>query len=626
MKNLNGFLKKILLILVLTSTFLFLKPLLKTNSQSSFDVNTEINHSINGQEITTTIYYSITTPDTPRVITYYTTTIPQEDIKPSVFLSQESIKIEPTYHSRSGATDLVIDLKNAVVSKDSPITLKLVYINNLSKDSLSLLSKIKDTTTTRMSISYPKVLGEISWSSTPVTKVTSQGDRYEVEIDNPQADKTNISLGQSVMYKFTISRNLVNSSDQMYKSEIVLPPNNSFQRILIEEYTPKPNNSYKDSNGNYILQYVLAPQSNLPINITGYISMERNSHSKQTYLSTEREEYWKISDTIEDSRFKKYLQKNGLIQDSNFEDISSLDDNKKELFYKLVHSYILERLTPNTLTLGSLTGGIRVGADTTLTTAINSTAEDYSDATIAIFRKFGVPARFVVGYITEISDYNPGGMYHNWVEYFDSTKQEWEILDSFLEDYSSISLLKRELPDHVVLIYRNTNPNTPKLPFFGENDLLIKASSDDKKIEYKIESTIHLDTFNVADSHLKGHINIKNIGNSIIDSFEISKSNPAIEKYLDLVENSGKKILLPQEEMNIHFNIPSKEIDSTIFSVIKGFSDTSSTSDTYIETNLDIVSTDARLKLLAQLISILLYSLLFVPFYLLFVKLKKKNG
>lgn len=624
MRNLNGFLKKILSILVLTSTLLLLKPLDKVFSQTTFDVNTQIDHSIMEDTITTTIYYTITTPDTPRVITYYTTTIPQENIKPDVYLSKESAKVEPTYHNRSGATDLVIDLHNAVVSKDSPITFKLVYTDKIPQGNLNLLSKINDTVTTSISISYPKILGEISWSSTPVSKVTSQSDRYEVQIDNPQSDKTSLSFGQSVMYEFTISRNLVNSSDQMYKSEIILPPNSSFQRIIIEKYSPQPNNSYKDSNGNYILQYELAPQSNLPISISGYIFMQENPTSKDAYLSTDKEEYWKISDSIEDIRFKKYLQKNGLIQESNFENISSLDEIKKELFYKLVHSYILERLVPNTLTLGSLTGGIRVGADTTLTTALDSTAEDYSDATIAIFRKFGVPARFVVGYITEISDYNPGGMYHNWIEYYDSTKQEWKILDPFLEDYSNISLLGRELPDHVALIYRNTDPNTPKLPFFGDNDLIIKPSSEKKEIEYKIESNIYLQTFNISDSHLRGYINIKNIGNSIIDSYEISKSNPAIEKYLDLVENSGKKMLLPQEDLDIYFNIPSKEIDSTIFSVIKGISDTSSSPDTYVETNLDIVATDARLRLLAQLISVLLYSLLFVPLYFLFIKLKKK--
>jgi hypothetical protein len=626
MRNLNGYLKKTLWILLIFSLFVLLKPNNRTLSQTTFDVKTEISHSIDKEIINTTIYYTISSSDTPRVITYYTTTVPQEDIKPEVYLSKDNQKIEPTYHSRKGATDIVIDLKNAVVSPESPLTLKLVYSQELLQGPLTLLSGIKDTQTTKMILSYPKELGDVTWSSTPITTTNTQGNISEVIIESPQAEKTNITFNSGVSYTFSISRNLLNSSDEMFKSEIILPPNTNSQRVIITDYSPKPNNSYKDSNGNYILQYELAPQSNLPVSVNGYLLMQPNETSLDTYLTTESQDYWKLSDSVEKIRLNKYLQKNGLIEDINFENISELDDSKKELFYKLVHSYTLERLQPNTLTIGSLTGGVRVGADATLTTSTDSTAEDYCDTIIAILREYGVPARFVIGYITDISDYNPGGMYSTWIEYYNLEERNWILLDPFLEDYMNISLVGRQLPDHVAIIYRNTNPNTPKLPYFGENDLIIKTSTEKQEIKYDIESRIHLLPFNISDSHLKGYINIKNIGNSIIDSIQISKSNPTIEQYLDMIENSGNKILLPQEEMNIYFNIPSQQIDSTIFSVVKGLSDTSQTEEKYVQTELDILKTDGRLKVLTQLISILLYSILFVPIYLLFIKLKKKYG
>lgn len=626
MRNLTGYLKKtlllfssILLFSVSTSTILA--------QQENFSFKTEIYHTWKDDTLTTTIYYTISTKDIPRVITYYTTTLLEENIKPQVILINKNKTLEPTYHSRNQATDIVLDLENTPVSKENPITLKMTYTKEFTEEKLSLLSSIQDTKTSKLTFTYPKDKGSIGWSSTPVTKIESKGNNYVVVIDNPQGEKTTFTLGREILYKFHITRNLINTSNNMFTSEILIPPNTTFQKIVLESFQPQPNRSYKDINGNYVLQYELAGDSNLTVDITGYIKMERGLELTGKQYSTITKEFWKLTSEEEKKRFNKFLTANNLKVDDGFDNINELKDNsEKELFYLLTYRYILSRLEPNTLTLGSLTGGVRLGATKALEALSPATAEDYSDSLIALLREYEVPSRFVIGYVTNISDYNPDGMYHTWVEFFDSTKGTWIVADPFLEDYSSTSLWRRDLPDHVAILYRYENPNTPKLPYYSENDFQIEKVGELPESKYSLEASLSFKPYSITDSHLRGSIAIKNTGNTVLDAFNIFKSNPDLTKYLDNIENSNSMILLPDDTGEIHFNIPSKDIDSNIFAVIKASSGTVETDEKYISSQFDIIAQNSDIDTFSKLISALMYIIISIPIYLILKKLQTKNG
>lgn len=626
MRNLIGYLKKTLLLF--SSLFLFALNTLPIYSQEqSFDIKTDIYHSWKEDTLTTSIYYTIFSSQTSRVISYYTSTILEENIKPSILLMNKNQKLEPTIHNRSGATDVVIDLKNTPISKETPITLKLTYQQKISKDKISLLSSVKDTRTTKMVLTYPKENGEVSWSSTPITKIESKGNNYEISVEKPQGERTTITLGEDMIYEFHINRNLINTDDKMYTSEIVIPANTTFQKVLIESFEPQPNRSYKDINGNYIIQYELAGNSNLTVEVSGYIKMEKGLEIESKDYSSELREFWKLTNQEETKRINKYLNANGLQVDDEFSSINELEDSsEKQLFYKLIYQYVIERLQPNTLTLGSLTGGVRLGGTKALEALSDATPEDYCDSLIAIYREYAVPTRFVLGYITNISDYNPDGMYHNWIEYYDITKNDWYLADPYLEDYSSTSLWNRSLPDHVSIIYRYENPNTPKLTYYSENDLTIKKTDQQVDYKYNFDISISFKPYNLTDSHLQGSLIVKNTGNTILDTFNIVKSNPDFNKYLDYIENSSYTILLPNDTSNIKFNIPSQEVETNIFAVVTAYSGTDQTEEKYLNTQFDIVDQHQYIPILSKLISALMYIIISIPIYITLTKLQKRNG
>jgi hypothetical protein len=211
-------------------------------------------------------------------------------------LLNKNIKLEPTYYKRSGATDIIVDLENIVVSSDKPVSIKLTFSTNNTQDSLSLISSVNDTSTRSFSFIYPSKYGNISWSSTPIIKIVQNGENIEVQTASPQGNRVNITLGNQILYEFHISRNLLNSSGGMISSEISIPPNTNSQKISIESIEPRPDKTYMDINGNYIFQYEIASKSNIDVSINGYIEMGKSIYSNISIPNIETKTLWDIKD------------------------------------------------------------------------------------------------------------------------------------------------------------------------------------------------------------------------------------------------------------------------------------------------------------------------------------------
>ncbi len=624
MRNLNGYLKRVISIF---SISLFFSISIFTNIPKSyalegFDISSDFYHTWDGKIVDTTVYITISTTTTPRVLTFYTITIPQENLRPKVFSLTKNTSLEPTYYDRDQATDMIIDLDNTVVSKENPVKIKLTFSTEQEGNNLSLISSIKDTKSRIFSITYPNNLGEISWSSTPITDITQKGPNTEIKTAPPSSTKVNLSLGEKILYSFNISRNLINSSEETISSEISLPPNSNNQLVLISEILPKPNGSYKDLNGNYTLQYEIAPKSNIDVSVKGYIVMDKSISTRDNKPDIENQTIWEIKDSSLEKRIYKYLKDRGI--ESNVSNIDKIED-KESLYYSL-YIFLVENLEPNTLTLGSLTGGTRLGGQRALSEQALSTSEDYADSMIALYRYFGIPARLVIGYVTNISDYHPDGMYHYWVEYFDIEKKTWIIVDPFLEDYSKTSLWNRQLPDHISLIYRYYNPNTPKLTYYSENDFQTSVIQEEIPTYNKMSAEIFLQPYKAIDSHLQGYIKVTNMGNTILDDIHFTKSNPDITKYIDFVENNSSKILLPGDSIDIVFNIPSRDISTPFYMVLKGISGNIETDEIYIEKEIEILENNLTVNIFAKLLSMLSYFVIAIPIYILVNKISKKYG
>ena len=624
MRDLNGFFKKILLI-----SSIFLLPFSfsnKVQASDSFKVYSDFHHVWSGTTINSTIYLTITSEKESTLLTYYTITIPDEDISPKVFSINRNETLEPTIHRRNGATDMVIDLENTPISPKKPISLKITYSIQNSSNDLSLISSVNDTTTRKFSFTYPTFKGDITWSSVPIQSIRQIANNTEVVTSIPNTNTVKMILGQGVIYRYTIDRNLVNTGDEMILSEISLPLNNSRQHLLVDEIEPMPEKAYKDIDGNYILQYSVAPQSNMDVTINGYILMKKSKYPFQSSYSIEKNSIWKITDISLIRNINRYVQEYGLEISDTFSDVNELDNEKKEILYKSIYQYVVENLKPNTLTLGSLTGSERLTGQEVLLKQTNSTSEAYADAIISIYRQYSIPSRLVIGYVSDISNYHPDGMYHYWAEYFDYQKNDWIPVDPFLEDYSSTSLWQRDMHDHISLIYRYSNPNTPKLSYFTENDFKIEKVNDTPEVIHDFDLDFIFEPFKISNPYFKGSIGITNIGNTVLDLFTISKSNPDLTQYIDYIENNSQNILLPNQSHQIKFNIPSKEIGEEIFAVVNALSGTQKIEDKLVEDSIEIVEDNRNLDILTKLVSVTIFIFFLIPLYFISKRVKIKNG
>ncbi len=612
MKNLTGFLKKILFIFSFLALFSFF-----TNKIYSNDliVYSDFYHTWDGNTLNSTIYLTLTS-DTSYVLTSYIISIPERDIAPNILLINRNSSLEPTIHTTDTMTNLSLDMQNVPISSEKPVTLKITYSTVTEGNSLSLLSSVLDTQVRTFSFTYPSSLGLISWSSTPINSVNTKGDKTEIITGTPQAERINMSIGSNITYRFKISKNLLNSSEEILLSDIKLPLNNSYQHIVIESYSPEPDRAYRDADNNYILQYSLAPLSSMDIEIEGYILMNKTQYTKPLIIDIPTSNLWKINNISLAKQINKYLENSGLKLPETFSSISQLQSNdEKEILYTSIYKYVINVLKPNTDTIGSLLGSERLGGEEVLLKQDICTSEDYSDALIALLRYYDIPSRLVLGYITNISNYHPEGIYHHWVEYYDEVQKDWLILDPFLEDYSNISLLKREMQDHIAIIYRYTNPNLPKLPFFSPEELKIELIDEEIELKHSVESYFSLEPYTISNPYLSGSIITKNTGNTILDNFLIVESNPNLSDYIDYIENNTETILLPGQTHNIKFNIPASAILDDMFASLNIESGTYAIEKEYVEYNLETLKDYKALNILSKAISILFFIFLNIAVY-----------
>ncbi|HNW23189.1 MAG TPA: transglutaminase domain-containing protein [Candidatus Dojkabacteria bacterium] len=616
-------------LLIFSIPFLLLSLFFKTNTLAQTDISASSSfyHIWDGESLDTTIYLVLSTQSSSTVITYYTVTIPQADITPKIFSINRNKELEPTIHRTKDDTSLVIDLEQTPIYPDRPLTLKITYTTKLTEETPSLLSSVVDTQTKDFFFTYPTSKGDVSWSSSPVIKTERKGDSTQIQTETPNGNFVKVTFGSDIVYKFVISKTITNLENDIRVSEILLPVNNNYQNILIDKITPLPDKAYKDIDNNYILQYSVAPQSNLSITVDGYIFMKSSTNPFEIQPNIENISLWEINNASLTRHINRYLKSNGMEISDTFSDIKELKTTEERaLLYQNLYRYVIENLQPNIQSVGSLSGSDRLGGQEVLVNQNLSTSEDYIDSIVSLYRYFKIPARFVIGYITGISNYDSNGIYHYWAEYYDSDKKNWVIVEPFFEDYSKTSLYGKDMKEHVTLIYRYSNPYTPKLNFFSEEDFKIELVKDIPEVKNSIKLDVILQPYKISDPYLVGYISIKNTGNTVLDSFNITESNPDLTKYIDYIENNSQIILLPDQTYNIKFNIPYKDIKESLSAVVKALSGTQQLEDTRIEKDIQILKEQSNLKIFSKLISILIYILFSIPIYFLSKRVKLKNG
>ncbi len=566
MRSLIGYLKKILLLISLLSSFLLFSKTTAFAEENTFKVSSYFTHTIKESTIDTHVIIQLNT-DITRVLSIYTATIQAKNITPKCYINGTE-EIECKRYNRLSVTDIQIDFQNRVISPDSTLELVVTYStpydNNIS---YNMPSKVLDAETKEITIKYPRSKGEFSWTSESVTNKNQNNKEYILTFKNPKESEISIFFADNIQYKFTVNKVFTNPNDQIQTFELVLPMDSENQIVIWEDITPLPTYSTIDDDGNFIFSYLVEPKQTVDCNIVGYIQKTNNVKTQKEVLSflTKEGAYWEILDNSEIKRVVNFMKDKGFVINENTKDIKLFKDNQKSVFYKYLYQYIIYRLNyKEDIKLGDLQTS-RAGASTIIKDANNANPIDFADFYIALLRHFSIPSRMVLGYISNISGFTTDGYYHYWVEYFDMTKNEWVTADPFLEKYYKKPFLGGDLVDHIAILKRGKSPLTPTLTFYTPTDFLLSVDDGEfKEKNLSINANLSTNSYDITQKHLKAYINLSNSGNIAISDISFKKSNfGTVTKYVDSVNNTTSALLLPKQNLSIQLNIPYEKIRSS---------------------------------------------------------------
>ncbi|MBP5204583.1 transglutaminase domain-containing protein [bacterium] len=556
-------------ILYLFSFLLFLLPLSKTFAQDDISITATYNHTVTESVLYTSTNLTIS-PSKTTVITFYTATIPLPNLKVDCYETKTNTKLTCTTYANGNNTDVLINLGQAVLSAGDSTEVRLQYWKEIdsTSDTLTIDSNILDSTIKEINISYPKSKGRPLWMSEKETSIKLMGDDYKITFTNPNFNTLYITYGEKIAYTFQVNRVFANADEQNTQTfELLLPPDTQTQKIIWESIEPLPDTAIMDDDGNYIFKYIVPGGQTINCKLKGYIfmntSIEEDTEEQNNFL-TNQTGYWKITSLEEHSKVVEFMKSRGMDITYEFSDVATLNDAQQQLFYRYLYQYVINRLSikENTsLVIGTYR---RHGAEEITKNTNNSTQEDYADFYMALLRKYNIPCREILGFVSNISGFTSDGFYHYWIEYYDYYQKKWITADPFLEEYLHHSFYGNNLYDHITVLKRGKSPTSPTMTFYEDNDFTVTFnSSPNIEPDFDVQASLLIDQYDITNKYTKAYVYILNKGNTIITNYNFSDSSFGnFKQFLDITENKLSRIIIPKQTITVQANIPYESIST----------------------------------------------------------------
>lgn len=461
--------KKLFLILSLT---LFLYSFYSINVHAAtLNTTANVSYSIENLKLRTDINLTFKNQSNfSSVLNYYSITLPYQGIS-DVKVKTQSSKLNFTTQKQKNGLNVLINTDNRVILPKSEyrVTISFLSLSTVSKDwsYAKIRGKITGLDINKITVFVPSLVSEVGFveGAKSYTETISKNGKSIVLSDITQSN-ISILFGKTVTYSYSLSKNVLNNTTETLIYELPLPTNYNKQKFIISSISPKPVSSKLDSDGNVLLKFLIEPEKQEVINITGYISkIDSEGQEQENYLSTTTQNigYWNLTNQFEQNRLSDYLK-----------------TVSKNNYPENLLNYIVGRLEINKGGLevtSSFENSLRGGADVAIGRSNNSVPEDYNDLLITILRQNSIPARLVSGFIPSSSSYSDTGFFHSWVEYYDLDKKKWITLDPSLKDTLKLKTEYTSSPNYIALIVRGTNPLNPKLPYLENKDISILPSN-----------------------------------------------------------------------------------------------------------------------------------------------------
>lgn len=374
----------------------------------------------------------------------------------------ETGDLDTSVKFENNVTTINVKFSQRVIGQDKTLTWALTYNTNeiASKSgqiweiSIPKLAKSADVGSYDAIVSVPKTFGPSAFEiPTPDSWVqTAQAQEFTFKKDQLLASGISMSFGDKQVFSFNLNYQLENTNLTGQTYDITLPPDNNYQRIVLEKIEPKPADVVVDDDGNFLAKYKLKPKQKLTIAVAGEVEVFSKPFRKininltdgQKDIYTQPQRYWETD--------------NAFIKDK------AAELKTPQKIYEFVSNYLIynnDRLNEAKVE--------RKGAASAYSSPKDSVCMEFTDLFIAIARAAKIPTREVEGYAyTQNERLRPlslniyeGDVLHAWPEYWDNEKGWVQIDPTWGSTSGGLDYFSKLDFNHITFVQRGSSSVQP---------------------------------------------------------------------------------------------------------------------------------------------------------------------
>lgn len=420
-----------------------------------------------------------------------------------------------TVNQGTKTTNIVIPFPDKVLGKDKAQTFNLEFesldfanrLGNVWEISIPKLTHPENLNAYNLSLSIPNAFGRPAIiSPLPVSQTPGATHTvYRFKTADLLEKGISATFGQSQFFNFNLTYHLANPNIFPARTNLALPPDTAFQKIILQTLLPPPESVSIDTDGNWLATYLLSSKQILTVTATGSAQIDLNP----------RQDFPKI----ELANPLSYLSKKPFWEIDNPRII--------ELAQKLktpqnIYSYIVNNFLYD---YGRLSDeNTRFGAANALDNPNSVICMEFTDLFVALSRAANIPARAVNGFAYTT---NPAlrplslkkDVLHAWPEYFDNQRLIWVPVDpTWGNTTGGIDFFNHFDLNHLVFSIQGQDSSGPAPAGAYKTD---QADSKDVQINFgtpinslsQLNIVLKLPVTALAGVNIPGQIIVKNTGN-----------------------------------------------------------------------------------------------------------------
>lgn len=338
----------------------------------------------------------------------------------NITTSDESGPITNSTNIQNGATTIHVVINHPAIGKDQVKTIIISYqtddatekIGNTLTINIPRLAKANEAENYTRIVKIQGLADQKSYIFPPQSKTEPEDDYTVYTFLGHQNESITLLFGESVTYSLNLTYELRNKELKNADSELALPPDTAYQRVVLSKIDPPPKDVRVDESGNWLARYSLKAQEKLVVSaelfIVVYPQPSQYDPSTTTFKKTSHSKYWEPSNAT----------------------IESLADQLKSP--ENIYNYLVSNFTYNYDGINS--GSSRAGAIAALASPTKVLCTEFTDVFVSLARSLSIPSREINGYgYTKKTTLQPQNLetdiLHAWPEYYDKDLKTWIAID-----------------------------------------------------------------------------------------------------------------------------------------------------------------------------------------------------